>query len=125
NRDKLREISQTKLRVTIDINAADSGNIVVRDNAAGIEAAGFPRPFRTEDIQHDRSGLGEFGMGMKSAACWFAPKWSVRTAALGEGVERSVNFDIAQIVRDSWIRADSRARRGSQSRGRISAPARR
>ena len=101
NREKLREANQTKLRVTIDINPADDGTIVVRDNAAGIAAADFPRAFRPAELPPDRSGLGEFGMGMKSAACWFAPRWSVRTAAFGEGVERSVNFDIDQIVRDS------------------------
>jgi hypothetical protein len=39
-------------------------------------------------------------MGMKSAACWFAPRWTVRTSALGEAVERTISFDIAGIVRD-------------------------
>jgi hypothetical protein len=39
-------------------------------------------------------------MGMKSAACWFAPHWHVRTKALGEAVERTVRFDVAEIVRD-------------------------
>jgi hypothetical protein len=28
-------------------------------------------------------------LGMKSAACWFAPRWHVRTTALGEPVERA------------------------------------
>lgn len=40
-------------------------------------------------------------MGMKSASCWFAPNWSVRTSAFGEPVERTVTFDIDRIVRDS------------------------
>jgi hypothetical protein len=39
-------------------------------------------------------------MGMKSAACWFAPRWRVRTSALGEPVERTVRFDIERIVND-------------------------
>jgi hypothetical protein len=39
-------------------------------------------------------------MGMKSAACWFAKNWSVRTSALGEAVERTVTFDIAEIIDD-------------------------
>lgn len=40
-------------------------------------------------------------MGMKSAACWFAPRWSVRTSALGETVVRTVRFDIENIVNDN------------------------
>lgn len=89
------------LRVDIEIDGSDGGRIVVRDNAAGIAEADFPRAFRPAELPPDRSGLCEFGMGMKSAACWFSPRWEVRTSALGEPVERSVSFDIQQIVRDS------------------------
>lgn len=96
-----RDPSATTLRVSIEIDSTDRGRIVVRDNAAGISAADFPRAFRPAQLPPDRSGLCEFGMGMKSAACWFAPKWSVRTSALGESVERLVSFDIERIVRDS------------------------
>ena len=39
-------------------------------------------------------------MGMKSAACWFAPRWTVRSSALGESLERTVHFDIENIVND-------------------------
>src|SRR5436190_20576333 len=101
NRDRLQEAHQRQLSVKIDINTGDAGSITVRDNAAGIAASDFPRAFRPAELPTDRSGLAEFGMGMKSAACWFAPRWSVRTAAFGEGVERLANFDIDQIVRDS------------------------
>ena len=37
---------------------------------------------------------------MKSAACWFAKKWTVRTKALDESFERVVHFDIDRIVED-------------------------
>ena len=40
-------------------------------------------------------------MGMKSAACWFAPRWHVRTSALREPVTRKIQFDIANIVKDN------------------------
>ena len=43
---------------------------------------------------------------MKSAACWFAPRWHVRTSALGEPFERIVHFDIARIVRDNIEEVD-------------------
>jgi hypothetical protein len=90
----------TKLKVSIDIDSALPGRIVIRDNAAGIGRDAFPRAFRPAAIPPDCSGLSEFGMGMKSAACWFAPKWYVRTKAIEERVERTISFDIAQIVRD-------------------------
>ena len=88
------------LRVEIDIDTAAPARISIRDNAAGIFESEYGRAFRPAAIPPDRSGLAEFGMGMKSAACWFAPQWSVRTSALGEPVERAVHFDIANIVND-------------------------
>lgn len=91
---------QTELNVSIEIDTSPPVRIVVRDDAAGIARAEFPRAFRPAAIPPDRSGLSEFGMGMKSAACWFAPRWQVRTKAIGEHVERTVRFDIERIVRD-------------------------
>jgi DNA-cytosine methyltransferase len=89
-----------RLKVSIRIDYADN-RIVIRDNAGGIHINDFPRAFRAAEVPPDRTGLSEFGMGMKSAACWFAPRWSVRTSALGEAVERTVTLDIHSIVRDS------------------------
>lgn len=89
-----------KLRVNIDIDTASPARISIRDNAAGIFESEYDRAFRPAAIPPDRSGLAEFGMGMKSAACWFAPRWTVRTSALGEPIERTVRFDIENIVND-------------------------
>jgi len=89
-----------KLRIKISIDPHPPARITVRDNAAGIQLADFPRAFRPAAIPPDRNGLSEFGMGMKSAACWFAPQWSVRTKALGDPLERRVRFDVAKIVND-------------------------
>jgi hypothetical protein len=86
------------LTVDVTINTSGWGEIVVRDNAAGIFKADFPRAFRPAQVPANRSGLSEFGMGMKSAACWFAESWAVRTKALGESVERTIRFDVQHIV---------------------------
>ena len=100
NERQLRAVSGKgyKLRVEIEINPDDGGQIIVRDNAGGIALPDFPRAFRPAEIPPDRTGLCEFGMGMKSAAFWFASRWSVRTCALGERVERQVNLDIHSIL---------------------------
>lgn len=90
-----------KLQVSIELNTIGTGSITIRDNAAGIHEADYQRAFRPAEVPLDRSGLSEFGMGMKSAACWFARKWTVRTCAIGEGVERTVSFDIDKIVEKS------------------------
>lgn len=88
------------LSVTIEIDMTPPARISIRDNAAGIFGSEYGRAFRPAAVPPDRSGLAEFGMGMKSAACWFAPRWHVRTSALGEPVCRTVHFDIENIVND-------------------------
>ena len=93
--------NNAKLRVDIELDSSESGQLIIRDNAAGIHEADYSRAFRPADIPPDTSGLSEFGMGMKSAACWFSPNWIVRTTALGEPVEKTVRFDISRIVEDN------------------------
>jgi len=112
NREELAEVGSTVLTVRVLIE--DEGVIRIEDDAAGIPLSEFSRAFRPAQAPADASGLSEFGMGMKSAACWFAPRWSVRTKALGEDVERIVNFDIASIVEGSLDELDAEERPASR-----------
>jgi len=102
HQEELRRANGKKycLVVAIEYDPRDGGRLIIRDNAAGIYESEYARAFRPAEIPPDRSGLAEFGMGMKSAACWFARDWTVRTSALGEVVERTVSFDISRIVKD-------------------------
>jgi hypothetical protein len=102
HQEELKQVEKQKYRlaVTIEYDQRDGGQLTIRDNAAGIYESEYARAFRAAEIPPDRSGLAEFGMGMKSAACWFARNWTVRTKALDEPVERTVSFDISKIVKD-------------------------
>jgi hypothetical protein len=97
------EGSGFRLRVQIELDSSvpDDFRITIRDNAAGINLSDYARAFRPAAMPSDRSGFAEYGMGMKSAACWFAPEWTVRSKALGETEERFVAFNIAEIVTES------------------------
>lgn len=99
-----------KLRVDIKIDTSGKGQITITDNAAGISEADFPRAFRAAQAPLERNGLSEFGMGMKSAACWFAETWSVRSKALGESVERTIQFDVRHIVENKIETLNTEAR---------------
>lgn len=103
NREELHAVngSNYKFRVTVKIETNPPGRIVISDNAAGISLEDFPRAFRAAQVPTDRAGLSEFGMGMKSAACWFSENWSVRTKAINSSVERKIEFDIKNIVENN------------------------
>jgi hypothetical protein len=102
NRDALKAQHGDDFRLTvrIDLDTTSPAKLSIKDNAGGISALDYPRAFRPAAVPPDKSGLSEFGMGMKSAACWFSPSWYVRTSAMGEPVERNVRFDIDKIVND-------------------------
>lgn len=88
-----------KLKVEIEFDT-NNKRITIKDNAAGIHSNDYQRAFRTAELPPDNTRLSEFGMGMKSAACWFSNKWQAKTTAIHENVERKVNFDISKIVED-------------------------
>lgn len=99
NKGRLEKLHGQDFQLKIEIEIAPGGEqIVVRDNAGGISAEEYTRAFKPAEPPEDTSGLAEFGVGMKSAACWFSSDWSVRTSALGESVERELEMDVDQIV---------------------------
>jgi hypothetical protein len=103
HQDELKNLhgDDFKLLVTINIDLSDSGKIIIKDNAAGISQFDYERAFRPAAIPTDRSGLSEFGMGMKSAACWFAKYFLVRTSSFGEPIEREIYFNVEEIIKNS------------------------
>ena len=87
----------SSVSVWLDVNKNGSGTIRIRDDAFGIAPQDFPRAFKAADVPPDNTGLSEFGMGMKSAATWFAQIWTVRTSVVGDAVQRTVEFDLSII----------------------------
>jgi hypothetical protein len=109
---KAPKSKESPLCVEIEFDSTEPGRIVVRDNAAGISQTDYLRAFRPAEVPTNTKGLSEFGMGMKSAACWLARKWTVRTQALGEHIERTVTFNVEEIVRGQIEELDIRVRKG-------------
>lgn len=92
------EGSGFKLRVQIKIDTSGDGLIQVTDNAAGIHQSEWARALRPAEPPPDKSGLAEFGMGMKTAAAWFGRELTVISTALGEDVGRQITLDFEDIV---------------------------
>ncbi|MCA9591046.1 MAG: ATP-binding protein [Myxococcales bacterium] len=108
NRDRLL-LAGASDPLTVDIHV-DDDELSVTDRAGGIALPDFPRAFSPAMPPNDRSGLSEFGLGMKAAACWFAKEWSVRTSPVGEKVERTIFFDVPRITREGLDRLPIEAR---------------
>ena len=93
--DKLYKIENTRFSIDIEIDATC---IRIFDNAGGISYENFSKAFKPGKIPENREGLNEFGMGMKVAAVWFSDLYQVRSVALGEGIERVVEFDRIKVT---------------------------
>ncbi len=72
--------------------------IMVRDNAGGINTENYTHAFKLAVAPKNNQGLNEFGMGLKTAALWLGEVWSVRTSALGEGLSRTIRFDLNEVL---------------------------
>ena len=99
NKARLRKLHGPKFQLHIQIEF-DSNNkcIYVIDNAAGIAENDVERAFTLAVRRTDRSGLGQFGIGMKSAAIWYSNFFTIESRALGEKIGRKVTFDIPSII---------------------------
>jgi hypothetical protein len=100
NRDDLRALhgNKFKLHINIVFEGGRDPRILVEDNAAGIAESDIDRAFTPAARPPDRTGISQFGIGMKSSATWYSNYYTIRTAALGEPVARQVIFDIEKIV---------------------------
>ena len=79
---------------------------IIEDNAGGIAADRFVNAFEPANAPDDNTGLNEFGMGLKTAACWLGNRWVVETKALGEGVVRTVSFDQNIVTKNNLEEID-------------------
>jgi hypothetical protein len=87
-------------RIEIEVDQK-ANQIIIKDNAAGIDFQNYLRAFEPANIPLDNTKLNEFGMGMKTASIWLANKWTVRTKALGEFFERFTEFDLKKVIAEN------------------------
>lgn len=92
-----------KMQVHIDFlydNDGTSNGVEISDNAGGIGIKRFVTAFQPAKRPDNIEGLNEFGMGLKTAACWLGEEWCVETTALDEPELRTVNFCLSDVCRD-------------------------
>ena len=92
-----------KLKIHIQYNPDDGGRLAIKDNAAGISVIDYQRAFSLATPPTDKTKINQFGVGMKAAACWFARNWTVRTSALNEPVEKTLEWNVETIISEQTI----------------------
>ena len=95
NKKNLSALNRNKC--IINIKYLDR-KITITDNAFGISENEHSRAFTAGIPPSNNKGLSEFGVGMKSAAIWFAPKWKVKTQPYESNLEFEYSFDLGEII---------------------------
>lgn len=86
--------------LTVDIeykrDKVKGDHLIIRDNAYGMDFRDFQRAIMLDSPPAKKS-RSEFGMGLKTAACWFGKCWSVETVALGSGIKYTTTVDVEAL----------------------------
>jgi hypothetical protein len=76
----------------------ERGVLRISDNAMGMSLSEIVRAVKIGSPPSDATGRHEFGMGMKTAACWLGDSWTLRTTKLGDSHEYSIEFDVERVA---------------------------
>ena len=96
--ESLYEESRQRLTVRITYTQTDGGRLVISDNAMGMSQEELNNALRIGRIPEITSGLSEFGMGLKTAACWFGNRWDLKTKKLDLTEGQSIVFDVEEVA---------------------------
>lgn len=76
----------------------ENGEMRITDNAMGMSLEDLMRSVKIGIPPEDASGRHEFGMGLKTAACWLGNAWSLRTTRFGDVHEYTIEFDVERVA---------------------------
>lgn len=78
-------------------DAVNGDRLEIYDNAFGMEWYDFQRAIILDRPPQNTNGRNEFGMGLKTAACWFGSLWSVESTQLNSKNKYFAEIDIDQL----------------------------
>lgn len=100
HKEELMALKYSKgLNITIDyFNDSTCGDrLEIYDDAYGMEWDDFQRAIILDKPPVNTSGRNEFGMGLKTAACWFGTVWSVESTRLNSKNKYFARINIDEL----------------------------
>lgn len=91
--------SFNKLVISINYDP-DLGVLEITDNAYGMNFEDFQRALILDKPPKMTAGRNEFGMGLKTAACWFGNKWTVETTTYGSSKLYRATINVKELEID-------------------------
>lgn len=90
-----------------DKNKEYGDTLVIEDNAYGMNFSDFQRAIIL-DSPPKVASRSEFGMGLKTAACWFGVIWRVESTELGSDIKyaATIDVDMLHVSKDEEIEVE-------------------
>lgn len=101
NEKSLQKSFKTKntcLDITIVYDAEDDV-LRITDNSFGMDEEDLKRAMTVGKRPPNTSGRSKYGMGLKTAACWFGDKWKIVTKKLDCDYEYEIEIDVNKIAK--------------------------
>lgn len=86
-----------RLRVEVSYDS-EKNTLIVLDNANGMEIEELSRALVLDRPPPDPTGRCEYGMGLKTAACWFGSTWTIDTSRLGSNRTLRTTVHVPDLV---------------------------
>jgi hypothetical protein len=100
NKKVLKEIYKKNKEVLEIAITYEPDNDILRitDNSFGMDEKDLIRAMTVGQTPPDNTGRSKYGMGLKTAACWFGDKWKIITKKHGENWEYEIEVDVNKIA---------------------------
>lgn len=99
NREALDAAYESNERLEIRIvYEKNEGFIRISDSAMGMSFEELTHALKLGNPPSNTSGRSQFGLGMKTAACWLGDEWTITTKKLGDTTEHSVTIDVEKVA---------------------------
>ena len=97
NRERLAAVEGREPGLMISItHDKDAGTLTIMDDSVGMDETDLEGALRVAGHPPRPTGRSRYGMGLKTAACWFGDVWEVRTKKLGVETPYQVRVDVAR-----------------------------
>lgn len=94
--DRLFEEKSQKLRIAIVYNKQEDF-ITIEDNSIGMNVLELDKALKVGSPPDNPDGRSRYGMGMKTAACWFGNYWTIHTKKLNDLNSYLITIDVNEI----------------------------
>ena len=102
NKEELDAIFSKKgesLSIHVNYGSDEGGDYLsIEDNSIGMSKEELEKAVIIGLPPEDTSGRSKYGLGLKTAACWFGDLWTITTKKLGDNTEHFITINVPKIA---------------------------